>query len=60
MSGYLPGCGMLSGWSVWSKVMGDLDHRRKVGVDLVTCELLAKLGVVSYYPTEDHEVARHL
>ena len=32
MSGYLPGCGMLSGWSERSKVMADSDHRRKVGV----------------------------
>ena len=31
-SGYLPGCGTLSGWSVRSKVMVDSDHRRKAGV----------------------------
>ena len=31
-SGYLPGCGMLSKWSDWSKVMADSDHQRKVGV----------------------------
>jgi hypothetical protein len=32
MSRYLHRCGMLSGWSDQSKVMEDLDHRRKAGV----------------------------
>ena len=32
MSGYLPSCGTLFGWSVRSKVMADFDHRRKVGM----------------------------
>ena len=31
-SGYLPGCGTLSEWSVRSKVMADFDHRRKGGM----------------------------
>jgi hypothetical protein len=32
MSGYLPGYGMLSGWSDRSKVIADPDHRGKKGM----------------------------
>ena len=31
-SGYLPGCGMISGWSVRSKVIADSNLQRKGGV----------------------------